>query len=250
MKRELIRGSFAECERLAMEAFAAGQEAGQDDAPLWFAWQFGILRLHQDRASEVVYLAKAGLRSTSAPSSVPMLGAAALALTYFEADQEADARGTYDALMVNDLRDLPVDFGWLGSVAICAQVCSYLHDTRRAAALHRLLEPYRDQFVDVGPGWLGSTARYLGLTAATLGRTDEAIAHFSYAADAHARIKSPVWLARIHLDWGRTLVTSGDPTHTELGRRLLQQAVAVADREGLPRMLRVGSALLAAHGLG
>lgn len=247
VKRELIGGSFAECERLALEAFAIGQEAGQDDAPLWLAWQFGILRLHQDRASEVVDLAKAGLASASAPGSVPMLSAAALALAYVEVDQEADARRTYDALMAHDLADLPLDFAWLGTVAICAQVGHHLHDAHRAAALHRLLEPYRDQFVDVGAAWLGSTARFLGLTAATLGRTDEAIAHFSFAADAHTRIHSPVWLARIQLDWASTLLSSGDPAHADRGRELLERALVIADREGLTRMQRVGSALLAAH---
>ncbi len=168
VKRELISGSFAECERLALEAFAAGQEAGQEDAAIWFTFQFGVLRLQQDRASEVVVPAEAGLLSSSPTGSVHMLGAAALAVTYAEVDREADARRTFDDLMVDDLRDLPLDFGWLGTVALSAQVCSYLDDRGRAEVLHRLLEPYRGQFVDLGPGWLGSTARYLGLTAATL----------------------------------------------------------------------------------
>lgn len=247
VKRELVGGSLAECERLSMEAFSIGQEAGQDDAVLWFGFQFSIVRIHQDRASEVVGLAESGPQTGSFTGSVPLLSRAALAVIYCELEREADARRTYEALMAQDLRDLPLDFGWLGVVAMCAQVCAFLHDRRHAEPLHRMLERYREQFVDAGPGWLGSTARYLGLTAATLGRTDEAIAHFSYAADAHARIRSPVWLARVHLDWGTALLDAGDPAHAEDARGLLQRALTAATQLGLPRIGRQASALLAAH---
>lgn len=245
VKRELVGGSLADCERLAFEAFAAGQDAGQDDAVLWFTFQLGIVRMQQDRVSEVVGLAESGYLPASSTGSIPMLSQAALAVMYSELDREADARRVYDPLMAGDLRALPLDFGWLGVVALCAQVCFFLGDEPNAATLHRLLEPYREQFVDVGPGWLGSTARYLALTAATLGRTEEAVAHFSYAADAHTRIQSPIWRARVHLDWATTLLASGDPAHTERAKELLERALDVAGQFGLVGIGRKASGLLA-----
>jgi len=162
-----------------------------------------------------------------------MLTQAILAMIYSEMERETDVRCTFEPLMMNDLRDLHHDFGWFGTVALSAQVCSYLRDRRRAVTLYQLLEPYRDRFVDIGPGWLGSGAHYLALTAATLGRIDEANAHFSHAADAYAGMDAHVWLARTHLEWGRALLCSGETPHAGQGRNLLRRAHAAARHLGL-----------------
>jgi hypothetical protein len=58
---------------------------------------------------------------------------------------------------------------------------------------------------DVGEGIRGSVRRYLGLLAATLGRTDEAGRHFEGAIEANERWGLLPWLAFTQRDYARLL---------------------------------------------
>jgi hypothetical protein len=79
--------------------------------------------------------------------------------------------------------------------------CARLGDTRRAERLHQILEPERERLVTTGASWFGATTHYLGLLAATLGRSDEADAHFSAAEATYAALDAEPWLTRLHSDW-------------------------------------------------
>ncbi len=64
-----------------------------------------------------------------------------------------------------------------------SQVCAYLGDNQRAAALYRLMLPHAKR--NVVPGalfdYLGSVSHYLGLLAATMEHWDDAVRHFGDA---------------------------------------------------------------------
>lgn len=84
----------------------------------------------------------------------------------------------------------------------------------------------------------------LGLLATTLGRYDEADAHFATAALAHERIEAPTWLARTRLEWARMLLARCQAGNAERARELLRQALATAPELGLGNVERRAVALL------
>jgi hypothetical protein len=91
---------------------------------------------------------------------------------------------------------------------------------------------------------LGSVARYLGRLAATLGRLDEADAHFAVAAAAHTRIGAPAWLVHTQLDWADLLLTRQGPGDVQMAVKLLDQALATARKLDLSTVQQRASTLL------
>lgn len=236
--RAAVAGDFAEGERLAAESLALGQNAGQPDAARAFTAQIFTLRFHQGRLHEVVGMAESGLVPSTDTGSLPYLSQMCLAVVYCQMERRDGARRVFDSVMADGLRDVPNDYGWLATVAMGAEVCSYLKDARSGERLHELLEPYKDQCICIGPTWLGSTAHYLALMAAVIGEPREADRHFATAADAHAKASTPVWQAHTQLAWGEVLLDSDDSRDPERGHRLLEEALRTASRLGMASIER------------
>ena len=231
--RAAAAGAFEEAERLAFESLAVGQRAGQPDAARALGTQLFTLRFHQGRLDELVAMAEGGFVEPTDSGSLQWASRMALAVVYREMGRRDDAWRVFEAVLADDLRDVPNDYGWLPTVALGAFVCSYLGDARRAQRLHALLEPYGEQCVCVGPGWLGSTAHYLALTAATMGERAEADRHFAVAAETHAKAASPVWQAHTALAWAELLLESGDQRDAESAQELLRRARRTGRRLGM-----------------
>ena len=231
--RATVGGDFEQGERLAFESLALGQSAGQPDAVRAFTTQFLTLRFHQGRVEELVSAAETGFVEPTDTGSLPWLSQMALAVVYRELDRRDDARRVFDTVMADELREVPNDYGWLPTVAFGALVSSYLGDGRASRRLYELLEPYEGQCVCLGPSWLGSTAHYLGLTAAAMGKREEADRRFATAVDAHVKAASPVWEAHTWLAWGEMLLESVDPVDVERGLSLAAEAQAIATRLGM-----------------
>ena len=245
--RAVIAGDLEEGERLALQAVGLGRSAGQPDAARIFAAQLFTVRLHQGRLGEVVDLPERDFSETGDHSSLPWLSQMALALAYSEMNHSNEARRIFDALISDGLGDLPSDFGWLPAVALGALVCSSLKDVPVARRIYELLEPYADQCIFFGPSWLGSTAHYLGLLAATMGDLAQAGHDFAHAADVHSRAQSPVWQAHTQLAWGGTLFAGGDGRAREIGAGLLGEARATAERLGMARVVWLARRPMAAR---
>ena len=99
--------------------------------------------------------------------------------------------------------------------------------------------PYRDANVVIGLAavCLGSTARYLGRLAATMGDLDSARAHLEHAMRANAALDAPVMLAHAQLDYAAL-----DPSSPR-ARELARAAAETAARLQLPAVARRAAAL-------
>ena len=83
-------------------------------------------------------------------------------------------------------RLLEVGTEWFFGASLLAEVCERLGEPAPAPRLYEALLPYGDYVVITHPEInLGSAARYLGLLASVMGRTDEAVSHFERAVAAN-----------------------------------------------------------------
>ncbi|HZR82005.1 MAG TPA: AAA family ATPase [Candidatus Binatia bacterium] len=143
------------------------------------------------------------------------------------------------AALARDDHALPRDGGWLVSASLLSVVASDVSDRTSAEALYERLSPYADRVAVAAAGlacW-GSVAHYLGLLAATLGRVDDAIAHYREAAAMHERMGARPFLAWTQLAHGRLLATRAAGLDEPTAASLLASAVAIADELGMSGLL-------------
>ena len=118
---------------------------------------------------------------------------------------------------------------WLDLATDLAEVAALLGDAGRAATVTRALARTAVPSVTIGRGSVckGATARYRGLLAAALGRSDEADREYRAATELQRRLEAGPLLARTLHEWGRALHGRDDlrsrsylQEGAELGRRL------------------------------
>jgi DNA-binding SARP family transcriptional activator len=241
-KRELVGGSLAEADRLALAGFEAGQEAGQEDAFRWYAGQLFVIRMHQGRLEEFVDALGAARGGGGRSRTVPMLTQALLAMIFTELGREDEARAAYERLMSKDLIDAPYDFSWLAVVALGTAAAANLGDRARAEKLISMLAPYRERYVDMGSSWLGSVAHYLGLAHACTGDTEVAEACFVDAIAAEELLGGGAWIARTKLAYAGALRERGVEDDLSRAAELTEQALDTARSLGLGGILRQAGA--------
>lgn len=208
-KRCVVDCSPKDAERLAFSAYEIGQRAAQPDAVVWFLGQVFAARFLQGTLdADGPHLPTLFEEPGSAPlvgpeftpsRSIPLLVGAAVSAICCEVGRMDDGRRHFDVLM-EELADPPNDYSTLPTLAHAAVACAHLRDARRAEQLYALLEPFGEQFVDTGGSWFGVVVHHLALLRATMGRLDEADAHFAAAERAYERLGADAWLARCRVD--------------------------------------------------
>ena len=113
-----------------------------------------------------------------------------------------------------------------------ADACSRLGLADRAGDLYELLEPFPGQFAYIAAGVFGSIDWALGVLATTMGRHERAESHFAAAEEIDARLGAPLFVARTHTGWARTLITQNRPEDIDRAKHMLEQADEVARRLG------------------
>jgi tetratricopeptide (TPR) repeat protein len=158
-----------------------------------------------------------------------------LALIYSELGRTEEARAEFEHLAQHDFADLPRDSLWMGSMTYLADVCSFLGDKARGAALYQLLLPYAGRTVVIGNGvaCYGALSRYLGTLATILGRWDEAAQHFEDALAMNTRMEARPWLAHTQHQYATMLLTRDQPGDREKARALLKAALVTARELGM-----------------
>src|SRR5205807_9346643 len=116
----------------------------------------------------------------------------------------------------------------LVGMALLASACAHLGMAQPAAVLYDRLAPFEGQLPFAGSAMYGSVAYYLGLLATTMGRHDDADAHFSAAARRHEDIGAAYWLALTRLDWARMLLARGRASDPSQAWAAVDQAHSVA----------------------
>ena len=235
-----LAGRFDDMEHLSVEALAAGQRQNEL-ASAYFGAQMFWVWWQQDRLAEVEPALVEILGE--APAEFPA-ARAAMALVCAELGRKDEAAEQLDALAGSEFEDLPRDTSWPVCMTLLTPVCVALGDGKRAAMLHRLLLPFANRVVVVGPppaGCYGPAAQYLGMLAATMGRPDEAAADFLLALQLAASMRAPAFVAHAQCEYGG-LLAGTEATRGE-GVELLDEAAAAAETLGFARLARRASSL-------
>lgn len=218
----LLHGRFRECERLAGQA---AQLRPGEPAPALLA-----VAACRERGRG----AEAEVRLRGVLADHPDLAEAHALLGALLADlgRDAEARRQLDRLKTTDLTP--------AVAALAAEAAAALMSPEHARVLVAPLEAH----LPAGAGWHGSLARHLGLLAHTLGRWDEAEAHFRAALEANARAAAPVLVAHTRRDYSALLRVRGAPGDWELAVDLLAEAATVYRRLEIGPLAEYAEAVL------
>src|SRR6266511_1145386 len=187
--RALLAGRFAEAEEQAAEGLAIGRRAGDQAVELFHLGVVSALRFMQGRLGELVEL----FRDLAARYPVPPVLRTGLAAALAQAGRADQAQAEVERLAARDLAALPRDPMWSWSLATLAYACHHLGDTKHAARVRELLEPYADRMLataSVGALCLGPAAYFLGLLDLTLGQPEQAVRRFQHAATLAERLQA------------------------------------------------------------
>lgn len=126
---------------------------------------------------------------------------------------------------------------WL---SLLAEPCCLVGDRSLAQRLYGAILPREQRFFHTGPmgGYHEPTyGRQLGLLAQTLGRTDDAVAHFAASAAATERVDLRAHLARLRYELAGALIERSDAGDRERAMALLEQARTLAGELGQVTLL-------------
>lgn len=227
----LFEGRFDEAEQLAERTFRIGDRMPGMDAAGVLGVQMFTLRREQGRLQEVAPLVRRFVKDT------PQRGVwrPGLALIYVELGQLDAARAEFECIAEQGFEALPRDGVWVASLVYLVLVCVALDDAARAAALYRLLAPYRGHNLLVGTAiaCFGAADAFLGMLASAMGQWQEAQTHFQAAIAMNARQKARPALAHARLGYARMLLARNAPGDLPAAQTLLKEAASEADALGM-----------------
>ena len=215
--RALMQGRFDDAERLAREALAAAESAGNwngiTSSRVQLGWCWKDVGRGAERAAEVERFVQEEVLTRPLSGGAAAVWNGNLALFMAEAGLDARARGYLDRVADCDDTELTRNVDGRSAAALAAEACALLGDERLAPRLYELLLPRDGLCILGGRGvyFRGAAARYLGLLAATLGRWDDAVRHHEHALKTNTRAQAPPWIARSLLDLARALLARGRP---------------------------------------
>jgi len=199
----LAEGQFVEARALMEEALAVGERAIPEAAVPHY-------RMHRYCLAEFVgglddvgpWIADLALENPARP-----VFACAHAHVLATLGRGAEARKVLAGL----LEALPFDQEWLYGMALLTEAAVLVDESDLCAAAYDALAPWEALYaIDQSEGCRGSVARYLGLLAATLGRPEEAGAHFRRAIAENERMGFTPWAERAREDLER--ISGAAPT--------------------------------------
>jgi hypothetical protein len=222
--RAILAGRFEEGERLARETLAQAARVDSPHTPGVFASHLLLIRVEQGRAGEL----EAAFAAAAERSRAPIMSAshAWLLVALGRLDE---ARRMLRGLVARKLADVPVDFFWLGTVALLAEIAAAVEDRRAARLLYDALFPYADRVVVVGmsAGCIGSARRPLALLAGLLDRDGEAQEHFAAALEENARLRALPFLARAQDEYAAYLRRRGGEGDLDRAEKLEDESAAL-----------------------
>lgn len=229
----LMEGRFAEGETHMREALQTNRQGPGQAAMIRFGAELFFHHWVVGRLDEMEVAAR------ELNNSYPWLPGwrTGLAVIYAEMGRIIDAREHFENLATHDFADLPRDGNWLGSVALCGLVCSFLRDSTRAATLFDLLSPYEDRCIVVHAGafCLGSAATFLGMLAETLHRFDEAQRLFELGLKRNVALGDRPMAAMTLAHHAAMLTSRNGPGDVVAAMALLKEAGRITGELGMAR---------------
>jgi eukaryotic-like serine/threonine-protein kinase len=229
--RAWLRGNCRESEQYAQEALRIGQRAQDPDAAQCFTAQIfathagtrslqGIEMPVQQFAEH--YTALPSWRST-------------LALMYAGSGAVEEARREIASFAADRFASIPQDGNWLITLVNLAQVYVLLRDPAGAALVYDLLVPHAHRHIIVQPAlvFLGSLGRILGMLAATMGRWQEAEAHYEDALRQHREMNARPLIVLTQQQYVPMFFVRNHPGDWDRGMAIIEQAIATAQELGM-----------------
>ena len=122
---------------------------------------------------------------------------------------------------------------WMCTLSLIADTLGDLNWVEPARPLSMLIRRYAGQWDWIGPASNGPVARAAARLSVLVEDDATADALFRQAVSISEAMKSPLYLAHLHLDWGRALALRPGP-HAKLDARAhLEQAATLADAKNL-----------------
>jgi DNA-binding SARP family transcriptional activator len=220
--RALLGGRFTDAESAAARMREAARETGAPPAlaESAFVRMVSCIRLIQGRLHEHEPARSAMARDvTNLP---PTFFVARAHAARERRDREA-AREAFERALALGLVEMPPGPTWTTTLTWAADICAWLDDRSTATRLLELLTP----LAGVMTWAYGPIGRGVGLLELTLGRRSQAERRLREAIALCERMDARAFLAMARLDLGALLHPSIE------GRRLLDQALTVADELGM-----------------
>jgi DNA-binding winged helix-turn-helix (wHTH) protein/tetratricopeptide (TPR) repeat protein len=231
--RAFSEGRLDEAERLARDALSRRRDELTPVVVYAFGTQLLWLRREQGRLDEVVPFEAVDLPGSRFPRLA--VSRATAALLGAERGSQGDARRELRRFAADHLADLPRDFTYLYILAVLSELCAAVEDAESAEIVYEALVPFADYYVVLflGVVCLGSTERYLGQLAATMGQWERGEAHLAEALRRNQRIGSRLWVAHTQLDWAKMLHARGGADASMRAFEFLHPCLATAAELGL-----------------
>jgi class 3 adenylate cyclase/tetratricopeptide (TPR) repeat protein len=234
-------GRIDDFERLAAEAAQIGTDSGQPDAFTNYMAQLLILRWMQERSGEMLGAVEQAVEQNPDISIYRPI----LAALYCDVGRAEEGGAILEKAFEEGFASVPRDFLWLATMNRWAEVAAETEAEDAAEALYELLEPWADQFPCTLSTVRSPIRLNLGMLATTLGRHEEADAHFERALELCENFRSPLFTEVCRLAWGRALLERGTAEEAERGRELVAEALAAGRELDIPRIKVRAEALLA-----
>jgi tetratricopeptide (TPR) repeat protein len=228
----LLAGRFAEAQRLIEQAAMLGEECGEPGArDVWNDQTWDLLAA-QGRLGE---LAGVLPEMFPDPESRPARGLQAMALLAAGADAQA---AEMIAPVLEEHASPPADRQWLLGMAYGTELAVAFGSRPLAEHVYQELSAYADQTVVSGAAitFRGAVAHYLGVLAAMLGRTAEAVIHLERAIAVHERLGALPWALRSRYELAGSWLH--EPARRDAAVAALAEVAGEAHRLGLTQLAR------------
>ncbi|MGE0139221.1 MAG: AAA family ATPase [Ilumatobacteraceae bacterium] len=237
--RLLRTGRIEEAEQAAQRCFELGTTIGDADAVGYLGAHLLTIRWLEDRAGDILPLA----RSVAASSAMvegdlaPRAAAAVLAAMIGEHEQ---ARADLRQVMSSAPRSAHTSSNWMITMFCAAEAARLLDDLKTAEAVYAALLPYRQLPIlgSVGVVCLGSAERSLGVAARTLGDVNLAVHHFEQGLEHNRRLQNVVMAAICEGELGCSLIERACAGDLRRGQEHVEAAVDGLERFGLTARAR------------
>ena len=237
----LFEGRLDESERLAREALELGSRMPGLDAEGVYGLQMFSVRREQGRLRELAPVVAYFVQHTAAAAT----WRPGLALVYTELGLAAEARAEFERVAANGFESVPKDARWVTCITYLAEVCAFLGDAERAAALYTELAPFEGRNLIAPPNvaCFGSASRHLGMLAAAMKRWPDAERHFEAGLAMNARQHARPWLAHTQHQYAAMLLARNGAGDRERAIALLDEALAAAREIGMAALAERAAAL-------
>jgi tetratricopeptide (TPR) repeat protein len=235
--RAMMHGRFAESEALVEQARELGTASKDPQFERCYVLhREGLLRMWERHDDMIAYDVVARPMRAMLYSG-PHWQNGGTALTYSRVEDFENAKLYADLVPQDDwpLVHNPPAFAHVG------EPMAHVGGVALVTRVYVLLLPARERCISWGWTkilWEGTATRVLGLLAARLGRTEEAISHFESAIETLAELAAYPMLHRTRYEYGRWLLSLGG-AHEGTGRALVEEARAGAADLGMTGLVRL-----------